>query len=411
MTIRFEISSRILQQSKQSILKDCYHETLNRLWYLNKNTFQRQGVVTQCIELTVETLQKFLAQETITSVTTLQEPEKESDKQEILKPVSQFSMIDDVAKAWAACELGWADIQILLEILEAGIQRKIISKRGEEGSVGAIEGAFLRLNKLIATDKIKALEQSLSSVRDESLMVQTMSGRFLANSSHDMKTPLTAILGFSDLLMEEFYGPLTDQQKMALEHIENSAQNLLEIVNNFLDLMHIRAGKLKLTPRPVDITKILTNLHLVLSPLSLRRKVKFLIEIPDNLGVIEADEGIVRHIVYYLLSSALRATPIGGSVTLKASRKDPFMIIQTQDTALHLPQEALASMEYSYPVLENSPARGYEGWEVGLPLVRKYVDLHGGSMELERLPEKGTIFRISLPTYYKEKQQGEGNDN
>ena len=103
-------------------------------------------------------------------------------------------------------------------------------------------------------------------------------------------------------------------------------------------------------------------------------------ELPDDLGTVEMDENIVRHIVYHLLSSALRATPAGGEVVLRVRREAPSLLLEARDTALHLPADAIANMLDPFPRLENSPTRGYEGWEVGLPLVRRYVELHQGEL-------------------------------
>ena len=82
---------------------------------------------------------------------------------------------------------------------------------------------------------------------------------------------------------------------------------------------------------------------------------------------------------------------------INAQRQPPWLVIEAQDTALHLPPDAVANMLDPFPRLENSPTRGYEGWEVGLPLVRRYVELHHGQLHLESLPEKGTIFYVTLP--------------
>lgn len=233
----------------------------------------------------------------------------------------------------------------------------------------------------------------------EAALTQHLAGRFLANASHELRTPLTAILGFSELLLEDTYGPLNDAQRTALGHIEESAQNLLEVVNNLLDLLHIRAGNLVLRYRMVDIAEVLQSLHSVLSPLSARRGVRFRLELAEGLGEVDADEKIVRHIIYHLLASGLRSTPAGGEVVLGAERSAQALIIRTHDTALHLPPEAVANMMAPFPLLENSPARGYEGWEIGLPLVHRYVELLQGTMDLESLPQRGTTFTIKLPLH------------
>jgi len=143
---------------------------------------------------------------------------------------------------------------------------------------------------------------------------------------------------------------------------------------------------------------VLKHVHDILVPLSKRRKIKFRHEIPEDLGSIEADEGIVRHIVYHLLESALRSTATDGEVLLSAERSEKTLTIITYDTALHFPPEAIQNMSDAYPILENSPSRGFEGWEIGLPLVRRYVDLHLGTLEIESNPETGTTIRVNIPT-------------
>ena len=234
-------------------------------------------------------------------------------------------------------------------------------------------------------------------LESESALTEHLAGRFLANASHELRTPLTAILGFSELLLEDTYGPLNDAQRTAMGHVEESAHTLLEVVNNLLDLLHIRAGNLVLRYKMVDIAFVLRSLHSVLSPLSARRGVGFQLELTDGLGHVETDEKIVRHIIYHLLASGLRSTPAGGQVVLSAERTTQHLLMRTHDTALHLPPEAVANMMGPFPLLENSPARGYEGWEIGLPLVHRYVDLLKGTMELESLPDRGTTFTIKLP--------------
>ena len=268
-------------------MKAWYHEAVNRLWYLDKAVFHRQKPLTKCIELTIETIATTLKGSGAPS------EEDASQFHELRKPHSRYSLIESLAPNWRLTELSWNDIQTALEILEVHLQRRIaLATEEAEDAMGVVEGALSKLCVAISHVKIADLEQSLAHQRDESLTLQHMAGRFLANSSHELRTPLTAVLGFSELLLEDTYGQINDEQRTAVGHIENSAQNLLEIVNNFLDLMHIRAGKLKLAARPVDVTSTLKTLHSILLPLALRRKVSFLLEIPDSLGVIEADEAL-----------------------------------------------------------------------------------------------------------------------
>ncbi|HLK59452.1 MAG TPA: HAMP domain-containing sensor histidine kinase [Chthonomonadaceae bacterium] len=300
--------------------------------------------------------------------------------------------------AWNALPLSWEDLKNLCRLLEDQVGVSLQRAGADAALRWRVTAALNRLVSAIADRRVPQLERELATDREQALITQHLAGRFLANASHELRTPLTAILGFAELLLEETYGELNSEQCTAIGHINDSAQNLLEIVNNLLDLLHYRAGKLKMDYRSVEVKPVLQNLYDLLSSLAERKKVRFSLTISNELGRIDMDENIVRHIVYHLLSSALRSTPEGGEVMLIAHREPERLSIQTHDTALHLPPEALANMTNPFPLLENSPARGYEGWEVGLPLVRRYVDLHGGTLETESLPEQGTIFRIFLPT-------------
>jgi signal transduction histidine kinase len=306
--------------------------------------------------------------------------------------------LENCVGPWAEVVLSWADTVALIDIVR---DRALVNLKGERDPrlELLIHAALSTLKVDIATNYILRQAEEVARHRDKTMASQHLTGRFLANASHELRTPLTAVLGFSELLLEENYGELNEEQRTVVGHIENSAQNLLEIVNNILDLMQVRAGKLEPQYRRIAVTPLLRHIFTILVPLSKRRKVEFRHQIPDDLGSIEADEGIVRHIIYHLLESALRSTAADGEVILSAERSDKVLTIITYDTALHFPPETIQNMNDAYPILENSPSRGFEGWEIGLPLVRRYVDLHLGTLEIESTPERGTTIRVHIPTH------------
>lgn len=303
---------------------------------------------------------------------------------------------DACAAQWAALPLPWSELHILHRIL-ADVLHGHLSTQGTDPMDLVTIATFLNhLEVQTAGLRLIELEQQVQSRRDENLIGHYLAGRFLANASHELRTPLTVILGFADLLLEETYGPLSVSQRAIIGHIENATRNLQEIVNNLLDLLKVRTGELKLFYRLVEVTQLIHEMYRLLSPLAARKRVRFEIFNDTPVGYIRADENILRHILYYLLTSSLRATPAGGLVELSALRQEDTVTILIRDTALHLPSEVLTTMSDPFPRLENSPARGYEGWEVGLPLVHRYVDLHGGRLEIDSLPGSGTVFRVIL---------------
>lgn len=404
---------RALRGERVAILRGWQAEAQERFWHLDKALLTRRGVVTRCASNTLVTLAGYhLARETETAPFEMPNAEETGAGEEEEEPDFPVSLTTNegvgagaalerlilpCVEEWAALPIPWPDIRNLMELLTTHAAQAMAGRGADSDTLALSDGVFAAIGLAVADRRVVQLEQQFAAHREEYAMTQHLAGRFLANTSHELRTPLTAVLGFSELLLEETYGPLSQEQRTALGHIENSAQNLLEVVNNLLDLLRIRAGKLALQLRPLAILPLLRHLYDILIPLANRKGVSFIMEFPEDLGMVEADENILRHIIYYLLASALRATPAGGQVTLHAARSEEALTIFTHDTALHLPPEAVANMGDPFPLLENSPARGYEGWEVGLPLVRRYVELHEGRLELESDAEQGTTFRIILP--------------
>lgn len=399
---------RALRGERAAILRAWQMETQACLWHLDKALFGRKSHATLCASETLTALidshqlpagPSLPASETDTPAEETETPAENGSGAENASPSSgaHRQALRNTGRAWTALPVEWGDLRTLLRLLTAQTDLALKRRGAPREARTQCELLFDSLTLAVAEARIGLLEQQQFQQREEALTAQHLSSRFLANASHEVRTPLTAILGFAELLLEESYGELSTQQRTVVGHIENSAQNLLEIINNLLDILQIRTGRLQLRYRQVVVEGMLQNLYEILVPLAQRKSVQFTIELPENLGAIEADENIVRHIIYHLLASALRATPAGGQVLLSARRDTESLQVFTHDTALHLPPEAAANMANPFPRLENSPARGYEGWEIGLPLIQRYLDLYGGSIAMTSLPGQGTTFCILLP--------------
>jgi len=403
---------RALRGERSAIVARWLAEAQTRLWHLDKLLFTRKGVAAQCATGTLGCFLTFFeGAEALSAVS----PEGAAPVSEMppaaaipspdapMPPApdpgvfAQFAALQNCGELWCDLPICAADLRSLLELLATEIQAGLRRRGADELTLTHHLSLFCLVMADAAMRRDVRAEQELAVYREEMLVAQHLASRFLGNASHELRTPLTAVLGFAELLQEDTYGDLNSEQQIAVGHIENSARNLLEIVNNLLDLLHIRAGKLTLRYHRLVVGTQLQELYKILSPLADRKKVTFELELADNLEPVEADENILRHIVYHLLSSSLRATPAGGAVRMRAEQIGNNLVLTTEDTAVHLPPEAVANMAAPFPRIENSPARGFEGWEVGLPLVRRYVDLHGGTLDIESQPKSGTVFRITLP--------------
>ena len=401
--------ARALRGEKASILTTWRTAAGAKLWHLDSRLFERKGHATLCATETLAALLTYHTGKNALAPLPADVPEEEqpceTDDTELalvaqaaLAPLSPtLAPLVASGTCWLELPISLADLHILMELLSQTVRESLAGRNADQETQDFNESLLQTTVASTFGQRCVRAEQELAAHREEVAVSQHMESRFLGNASHDLRTPLTAVLGFSELLLEETYGELNEPQAAAVGHIENSARNLLEIVNNLLDLLHIRAGKFDLQYHRIALATLMQSLHAILLPLANRKKVAFHLVLLGEPGTIEADENILRHIVYHLLSSSLRATPENGSVTLRVERDDHNLHLIAEDTAVHLPPDAIANMMAPFPRLENSSARGYEGWEVGLPLVRRYIELHNGKMEIESLPESGTVFRIALP--------------
>jgi signal transduction histidine kinase len=443
-----------LREDQSAILSEWQAAARERLWHLDRALFTRKGAATRCARVTIGTLidlcqgsfSDLLAMpagqaaevERLAPVLNEEEPDEEEpegedevenegqnpgqaaaapdsireapDRQTFeslfaeadeVRSCSPRSLLETAVRPASECWIGlpcaWSDTRGMLELLSDRLRDAIIARGADAETALCVDAVVSAIAASVADSRIRLIEREFAAHRQEYTVTQHLASRFLANASHELRTPLTAILGFSDLLLEESFGPINEAQQTAINHIENSAQNLLEVINNLLDMLRIRSGKITLQYRQVAVAPLLDAVFEILTPLSERKNVGFTKDVQADLGTIEADESIFRHIVYNLLASALRATPTGGEVRLRAQRIGAELVITTHDTALQLPPEALTHMSDILPKLENSPARGYEGWEAGLPLVRRYVELHDGALTLRSEPTGGTTFEVRVP--------------
>ncbi len=372
-----------LNRVEGELLKEWKQATMQRLPHLSESLWTARGKLMRAGKHTLQMWAKIhlLRKEETASLLTQAEP-----------------LLQYGADQWMTLSFAPRDRVAFVETLEHLLQTALMHASCDAETALLQAGLEARLQCHILRLQHAQEAKELAHLREEALSAQHIVERFLAHSSHELRTPLTAILGFAEILNEGIYGEMTPTQQQAVGHIENSAHNLVEIVNNMLDMLRMRSGKLNLHIRPFAILPVLREIHAMLLPLSQRKHVTLQFELSENLGTLEADENVLRHILYHLLTSSLRATPAEGVVSLWASQEADDLCLVVEDTALHLPPEALTQLQSHLPRIENAPIRGYEQWEIGLPLVRRYVEMQGGILDIENLKENGIRFRITLPS-------------
>ncbi len=222
---------------------------------------------------------------------------------------------------------------------------------------------------------------------------------FLANMSHELRTPLNAILGLSEALREEIYGTLTPKQHHSLDTITESGRHLLAMINDILDLSKIESGKtqLELTDIPVD-QLCQSSLRLVKTA-AYKKNLTISESLDSSITSLRLDERRVRQILVNLLSNAVKFTPAGGQIGLAVHGDQEAGIVRfvVWDTGVGIAQADMSRLFKPFVQIDSSLSRKYEGSGLGLALVARLAELHGGSVAVESEVDKGSRFTVSLP--------------
>jgi len=255
--------------------------------------------------------------------------------------------------------------------------------------------------KTLATQSALAIQNArlFREIADKSAQLEAASrhkSEFLANMSHELRTPLNAIIGFSEVLTERMFGELNEKQDEYLKDIHASGQHLLSLINDILDLSKIEAGRMELEVTDFDLPSAIDNALILVRERATRRGITLGHSVDERLGTIRGDERKVKQVLLNLLSNALKFTPEGGRIDVRAGVHDEVAEIAVADTGVGIaPEDQEAVFEEFRQV--GTADKKVEGTGLGLALSRKFIELHGGRIWVESEVGKGSTFRFTLP--------------
>ena len=234
-----------------------------------------------------------------------------------------------------------------------------------------------------------------------------MKSEFLANMSHELRTPLNSILGFSELLKDGLMGELTPQQNDGVNYIFTSGSHLLLLINDILDLSKVEAGKLTLEFEPLQAATLLQAGLQVVRETAMAHHLHLTTELADGLGEVWLDERRFKQILYNLLSNAVKFTPEGGEVhvalhgvgreAVPDGHFEHYLELVVSDTGIGISVEDQARLFQPFTQIDSTLARRREGTGLGLAMVKRLVELHGGVVALHSVPDQGSTFTVWLP--------------
>ncbi|HBE19445.1 MAG TPA: hypothetical protein DEG17_08890 [Cyanobacteria bacterium UBA11149] len=227
---------------------------------------------------------------------------------------------------------------------------------------------------------------------------------FLANMSHELRTPLNAILGMTEALQDQIFGTINDGQKQALQTIERSGSHLLELINDILELAKIEAGQIELQCKPTGAIQLCHSSLVFVKQQALKKQIHLSEKIAENLPKLLVDERRIKQVLINLLNNAIKFTPEGGKVTLEvtkiggsASDVHSFIRFTVTDTGIGIAPENMSKLFQPFSQIDSALNRQYGGTGLGLSLVKKIVDMHGGTVAVTSELGVGSSFTIDLP--------------
>ena len=237
------------------------------------------------------------------------------------------------------------------------------------------------------------------SARRSAERANAAKSNFLANMSHELRTPMNAIIGFSEILSDES-PDRRDSQKYReyAEHIRDSGYHLLSLINDILDISKIEAGKVELTLDHLMLDRELSDCVRMVQGRAHQRGQAVTLRVPSDGVAVVADRRALRQIIVNLLSNAIAYTPEGGQITVSATDLGGCVSITVSDTGIGIPGDRIDDIRRPFEQLDNRYSRPQGGTGLGLSLVSRLTELHGGDVKISSVVGQGTTVEVHLPT-------------
>lgn len=257
----------------------------------------------------------------------------------------------------------------------------------------------LEKERLLLKQRVEENTTQLQEANANLLRANHAKNEFLATMSHELRSPLSAVLNSTEALMGSVYGQLNDQQMRVLGGIKESGQDLLTLINDILDISSAEAGKIRIELALVKIENVVNASVRLVQDQAQQKQIQISVKLDENVHYMMVDELRMKQMLVNLLTNAIKFTGEGGKIGLEViGYPDKQMISFTVwDNGVGIPKEYFPKLFKPFEQVEKHQGQPYTGSGLGLYLVQKMADMHGGSIKLESKPGKGSRFTISLP--------------
>lgn len=329
---------------------------------------------------------------------------------------------------------GIAAVALILGIFASLIMALTMTKPIKKlaaGSVAIGEGKLDTVIDVKSDDEIGGLAKQFNVMAVKLKELDQMKDDFVSSVTHELRSPLTAIKGYINFILDGKSGAITDKQREFLTIVANNTARLGRFINNVLDMAKIEAGMMEMKKEPMSIRDISAEMVTLLKPLADEKKLTLKIDVEENIPEIVADPDKMRQVITNLVNNALKFTPEGGSITVEAKNFDPdglsdqarrifelkpsmfkkneMVQITVKDTGIGIPEESIKSVFSKFQQVEGvrDKIKGPKGTGLGLSIVKGIIAAHEGRIWVESVVDKGTSFICVLPKKAEGPDEGE----
>lgn len=243
----------------------------------------------------------------------------------------------------------------------------------------------------------KTIEEAVFQAKEEAQKASRAKSQFLSNMSHELRTPLNGILGFTDLLGKQYFGPLNEKQSSYVQQVDNCGKHLLDLINDLLDIAKIDAGKLGIFIEDYRCKDCMDSVFGLIESQFVQKKIKLESYIDPNLEMLTCDIKRFKQVLLNFLSNALKYTPEEGRVEVRFLREPDCDRITVSDSGIGIESNELKNLFDEFHQVDRKRDEDLGGSGIGLALTRRLVELHGGDVGVESEVGKGSTFWFTLP--------------
>ncbi|HJU19019.1 MAG TPA: ATP-binding protein [Stellaceae bacterium] len=284
-----------------------------------------------------------------------------------------------------------------------GIVAKVMTHTLSSGPLYRRDGSVLQVvtvplpdgNVLLTYLDVSDTARVERALRERNEALETaarLKSEFIANVSYELRTPLNAVIGFAEILAHQYFGTLNPRQLDYAHSIRESANQLMALINDIIDLATIEAGYMILETETVGVLGMLQSVLTLTRERARNREIELRLKCPPEIGGIEADERRLKQALFNLVTNAIRFTPAGGSVTIEAAREGHDLLLSVADTGIGILPDDQARVFEKF-----ERAARHSGAGLGLSLVKSLIELHGGAVSIESEPGRGTRVTCRIP--------------